>query len=108
MVERPDPSTATQHLCLDKADDNKTANRVCEDAGYVAHIRRIGEEKLDAAGQKTNPARRWVVERTIAWLQRCRALLIRYDKRAEDYLGLIQLACALLWCRRLHRIRRSA
>jgi putative transposase len=47
---------------------------------------------------------RWVVERTIAWLQRCRAILIRYDKKAANYEGLIQLACALLCHRRLHRI----
>jgi transposase len=46
-------------------------------------------------GEKTQPARRWVVERTIAWLQRCRALLIRYGKKPTNYLGLIQLACAL-------------
>lgn len=68
----------------------------------MAHIRRIGEEKLDTWGNKTHPARRWVVERTLAWLQKCRAILIRYDKKAANYLGLVQLACALLWWRRLH------
>jgi putative transposase len=54
-----------------------------------------------------NPCRTiwWVVERTIAWLNRCRAILVRYEKRASNYLGLIQLACALLWFRRLHRLR---
>lgn len=62
----------------------------------VPHIRRIGEEKLDDAGAKTHPARRWVVERTIAWLLRCRAILIRYDKKSANYEGLVQLACALL------------
>jgi putative transposase len=69
----------------------------------VPHIRRIGEEKTDGWGEKTHPARRWVVERTIAWLQRCRALLIRYDKKHTNYKGLIQLACALLWYRRRHQ-----
>ncbi len=104
VIERPDPKEVVQHLCLDKAYDNKTGDRVCGEAGYVSHIRRIGEEKLDELGLKRRPARRWVVERTIAWLQKCRALLIRYDKKAENYLGLIQLACALLWSRRLHRL----
>ncbi|HEY5295922.1 MAG TPA: hypothetical protein VIJ70_10655, partial [Gaiellaceae bacterium] len=65
------------------------------------HIRRIGEEKLDGFGNKTQPARRWVVERTLAWLSKCRAILIRYDKNPDHYKGLIQLACALLWSRRL-------
>jgi putative transposase len=46
-----------------------------------------------------------VVERTLAWLSKCRALLVRYDKHWENYLGLIELACSLLWYRRLYRIR---
>jgi putative transposase len=44
-----------------------------------------------------------VVERTIAWLQKCRGILVRYDKKPENYEGLVQLACALLWFRRLKR-----
>jgi putative transposase len=104
VVERPDPEQVIQNLCLDKGYDNPTGEAACAAAGYVPHIRRIGEEKLDTRGEKTHPARRWVVERTIAWLQKCRALLIRYDKKSQNYKGLIQLACALLWYRRLHRL----
>ncbi len=72
--------------------------------GYEPHVRRIGEEKLDATGRKRRKARRWVVERTIGWLNRCRGILVRYEKKAENYLGVVQLACALLWYRRLHRL----
>lgn len=108
VVERPDADELPQHLCLDKGYDNPTGESACKQAGYIPHIRRIGEEKLDRAGDKTHPARRWVVERTIAWLQKCRALLIRYDKKAENYLGLIQLACTLLWWRRLDRLAPGA
>jgi putative transposase len=104
VVERPDPKEVIQHLCLDKAYDNRTSEKACDEAGYVPHIRRIGEERLDEAGLKRHPARRWVVERTISWLQKCRALLVRYDKKSENYLGLVQLACALLWSRRLRRL----
>lgn len=104
VVERPDPEEVPQNLCLDKGYDNPTGEAACEAGGYIPHIRRIGEEKLDDVGKKSHPARRWVVERTIAWLQKCRAILIRYDKKAGNYLGLIQLACALLWWRRLHRL----
>ena len=103
VIARPDPEKLAQHLCLDKGYDNPTGARTCASSGYVPHIRRIGEEKLDNWGEKTHPARRWVVERTIAWLQRCRALLIRYDKKPTNYLGLIQLARALLWYRRRHQ-----
>jgi putative transposase len=105
VIARPDPETLIQNLCLDKGYDNPTGRAACAAGGYIAHIRRIGEEKLDGWGRKTHPARRWVIERTIAWLQRCRALLIRYDKNPTNYLGLIQLACALLWYRRRHQLQ---
>jgi hypothetical protein len=82
VVERPDPAQYPQHLCLDKAYDNPTGHTAAEAAGYIPHIRRIGEEKLDA-GERRHPARRWVVGRTLAWLQKCRAILVRYDKKAR-------------------------
>jgi putative transposase len=73
--------------------------------GYIPHIRPIGEEKKDAEGKKRYPpARRWVVERTLGWLSKCRAILVRYDKKAANYLGLIKVACILLWYRRQHRL----
>ena len=105
MVERPDPSECPQHLCLDKAYDNPSGQAAAAEGGYIPHIRRIGEEKLDKMGRRRHPARRWVVERTLAWLSKCRAILIRYDKKAHNYRGLLQLACALLWYRRLHRLQ---
>lgn len=104
MIERPDPKEVEQHLCLDKGYDNPSGRRTAKEAGYVPHIRRIGEEKLDSQGSKRLPARRWVVERTLAWLSKCRAILVRYDKKPVNYLGLLQLACALIWYRRLRRI----
>ena len=67
-------------------------------------IRPIGEVGRGRRRPGRRKARRWVVERTLAWLSKCRALLVRYDKHDENYLGLIQLACGLLWYRRLHRL----
>jgi putative transposase len=108
VVVRPQPTEeASQHLCLDKGYDKPTGHEPVAAFQYVPHIRRIGEEKLDAHGQKTSPARRWVVERTLAWLSKCRALLVRYDKKAINFLGLLQLACALLWMRRRARLTRD-
>ena len=106
VVERPEPEDVKQHLCLDKGFDNPSGEDAAGEAGYIAHIRRIGEEKINLHGHKRKKARRWVVERTLAWLQKCRALLVRYDKHWENYLALIQLACALLWFRRLCRVSR--
>jgi putative transposase len=65
VVERPQPTEARpQHLCLDKGYDNPTGRETVATYQYTPHIRRIGEEKLDGYGQKTYPARRWVVERS--------------------------------------------
>jgi len=61
VVERPKPTEeAPQHLCLDKGYDKKPARKVVvRERDYVAHIRRIGEEKLDQnTGEKRYPARR--------------------------------------------------
>jgi putative transposase len=43
-----------------------------------------------------NRARRGVVERTDSWLNRFRRLLIRWEKKLENYLAfaLLQFACA--------------
>jgi putative transposase len=106
VIERPEPTPeAPQQLCLDKGYDNPTGRQAATAAGHTPHIRRIGEEKEPCPRKKGYKPRRWVVERTLAWLFKCRALLVRYDKHWRNYLGLLQLACGLLWFRRLHRLQ---
>lgn len=101
VVERPEPTEdEPQHLCLDKGYDSSAVRQAAMDRHYEPHIRRIGEEKLDENAEKKHPARRWVVERTLAWLSKCRAILVRYDKKAQNYLALLKLACALIWYRK--------
>ena len=105
VVERPDPTEVEQNLSLDKGYDNPNGREAAVEAGYTPHIRRIGEEKKSCDRSKGHKPRRWVVERTFAWLSKCRGLLVRYEKKDTNYLGLIQLACALYWYRRLQRLR---
>jgi putative transposase len=108
VVERPEPTAKEpQHLCLDQGYDNPTGQQAAVEHHYTLHIRRIGEEKFDERRRKRYPARRWVVDRTLGWLSKCRALLVRYDKHARNFLGLLQLACALLWLRRRARLIRD-
>ena len=106
VVERPDPEEVEQNLSLDKAYDNPKGREAAAAGGYVPHIRQIGEETKACDRSKGHKPRRRVVERTFAWLSKCRGLLVRHEKKAENYLGLIQLACGLLWDRRLHRMGR--
>jgi putative transposase len=105
VVERPEPTAENpQHLCLDKGYDNPTGHETVAAYDYTPHIRRIGEDAAAAKKRsKRGKPRRWVVERTMSWLSKRRGILVRYDKNSYNYLGLIQLACALLWFRRLHR-----
>ena len=102
-IERPEGSDERlQHLCLDQGYDNLTGHHAVAAHRYRGYIRRIGdigEEKPRAKGVKRYPARRWVVEPSLAWLSKCHAILVRYDKKASNYIGLIQLACALFWYR---------
>lgn len=95
IVERPEPTEEKpQNLCLDKGYDYPVVRELVEQWGYMAHIRSRGEE---AQEQKRIPgyrARRWVVERTHSWLNRFRRLLIRWEKKVENYLAMLHFACA--------------
>lgn len=101
VVQPPDPRRCKQHLCLDKGYDNPSGESAAMVFGYIPHIRRIGEEKLDARGGKTHPARRWVCERGLSWWNGCRGILVRWAKKAANYLAFIEFDSALLWYRRI-------
>lgn len=104
VVPRPDPQLNPQNLCLDNGYDNEPGKRAAREAQYTAHIPGIDQEKSNQKTRKKHPARRWVVERTIAWLNRCRSILTRHTKKSSNYLGLIMIACALLWYRRAWKL----
>ena len=72
------------------------------DSDYIPHIPLIRDVRPPRP--KRHKARRWVVERTISWLSRCRGILIRWENKAANYLGLLKLACALLWFRRYRQL----
>jgi hypothetical protein len=91
-----------QQLALDKGYDNDTGYGTCIDHGYQPHIALIRDER--PARPIKHPARRWVVERTLAWLSMYRGILVRWEKKSANYLGLLKLACGLLWYRRYHRL----
>lgn len=43
--------------------------------------------------------RRWKVERTIAWLQSFRRIRTRDEVKAQNFLGMVQLACIIILLR---------
>ena len=64
--------------------------------GYTPHIRARGEEIRLKARTPGWKARRWVVEACHSWLNRNRALLIRWSKKDANHLALLQLASGLI------------
>lgn len=84
-----------EHLCLDKAYDSTAMRELIVSVyGYTAHIRSRGEEQRELDRKAGERPRRWVVERTHGWLNRFRAILIRWDKKAENHMAGLHLAFA--------------
>jgi len=83
-----------EHCCLDKGYAFRDCDRAVRDRGIIPHIRQKGEPPL--LGRVRGTPRRWVVERTNSWHNRFRALLIRWEVKACNYLALVYLASALI------------
>jgi putative transposase len=64
--------------------------------GFTAHIRARGEEASEIKHEAGKRARRWVVERAHSWMNRFRRILIRWDKKSQNYLAFLHFACALI------------
>ena len=45
--------------------------------------------------------RRWKIERLFAWLHNFRRLVIRYERRVDNYLGFVHLGCIVILLRYL-------
>jgi hypothetical protein len=98
-----------QSLCLDGGYGYPWVNELAQGRGYTPHIRRRREE---IELKQTTPgwhARRWVVEACHSWLNRNRALLIRWSKKPQNHhhLALLQLACGLIAFKKAHAARHA-
>lgn len=90
------PRGTRQNMCLDKGYDYNEARDVLETNDFVAHIRSRGEVKIEMERNRKRKPRRWVVERAISWMNRFRRLLIRREKKLENYRVLAQFVCAFI------------
>lgn len=105
-IDRPAPTPdKPQRLCLDRGYDYPWVNKLVRERDLTPHIRGRGDEirqKLRAPGWR---ARRWVVEACHSWLNRNRALLVRWSKKEDNHLALLQLACGLIAFKKAHTAR---
>ncbi len=95
MVQRPEPTAyQPQNMCLDKGYDYPEVRKLVAAWGYTGHIKSRGEERAEKRSIPGYRARRWIVERTHSWLNRFRRLLIRWEKKVENYVAMLHFACA--------------
>jgi transposase len=97
IVERPAPNEEQpQGMCLDKGYDYDEVRDILREFGFTAHIRARGEEAKALKKEAGFKARRWVVERAHSWMNRFRRLLVRWDKKPQNYLAFLHFACGLI------------
>ena len=97
VVERPAPTPEQpQGLCLDAGYDYDEVYAILQEFGFTAHVRSRGDEAKAIQHEAGFKARRWVVERAHSWMNRFRRLLIRWDKKPENYLAFLHFACGLI------------
>lgn len=96
-VPRPKRSGRRQNLCGDLGYDSKPLRARLRRRGYVPHIKSRGQERSEKR-TRGKRARRWVVERAFSWLNRYRRVLVRWEKKADNYEALLHLVFAhILW-----------
>jgi putative transposase len=96
-VDRPEPTAEDpQGLCLDKAYVGDEVADLAREFGFTLHIPPKGKEAQRVKKRARAKARRWVVERTHSWMNRFRGILIRWNKKPENYIALLHLAFAFI------------
>lgn len=96
------------HLCLDRGYAYDECRAAAETRGYTVHLPPPSAQPRAApppGDPARHPARRWVVERTHAWFNRFRRLLVRWEKQAATHLGFLHLAAGLIIYRKLRHAR---
>ena len=105
VISRPARSEQPQqNLCLDAG--YTASKQTVEKRHYTAHIRSRGEERKEKEHNPAFKARRWIVEVTHSFFNRFRKLLVRFEKKATNYLALLHFACAIIVWRKLIQVHR--
>ncbi len=104
MLEHRVLARLPQRLVYDRAADSDPLRQRLKERGIelVCPHRKSRKKPATQDGRKLKPyKRRWPVERTNAWLQHYRRVLVRHEYRPEIYLAFAQVACVLVTLRKL-------
>jgi len=91
-----------KRLVADKAYDSDPLDEALSKIGaeLIAPHKKNRVKKKTQDGRKLRRyRRRWTVERFFAWLQNYRRLVARYERKLEDFLGMVRLGCILILLR---------
>jgi transposase len=92
-----------ERLIGDKAYDSDPLDEILLERGIemIAPHRSNRKKKRSQDGRKLRRyKRRWKVERLFAWLQNFRRLVVRYEYKEENFLGMAQLGCIVILLRK--------
>ena len=94
---------APQHLIGDNAYDSDKLDEELAQLGVelIAPHRSNRKNKTQDGRVLRRYRRRWKVERLFAWLQNFRRLVVRYEHRADNFLGMVHLAIVIVLLRRI-------
>ncbi len=82
--------------------DHLDAHLEAEGIEMISPHRRNRKKAKTQDGRKLRRyRRRWKVERLFAWLGNFRRLVVRYERRVENYLGFVHLGCVVILLRYL-------
>jgi len=96
-IPRPQPTPDhPQNLCLDKGYDYSEVFQLLNASAYTPHISRKGAQPIIPETIPKYRSHRWVVERTHSWMNKFRRLLIRWEKKSQNYLALLHFVCAFI------------
>jgi len=86
-------------LIGDKAyDSDKLDQKLMEERGteLIAPNRSNRQVKTQDGRPSRRYKRRWKIERINAWLQNFRRVVVRWEVKAKNYLGFVQMACLVI------------
>jgi transposase len=94
---------APQNLIGDNAYDSDRLDKELRSYGIelIAPHRRNRRASTQDRRRLKRYRRRWKIERLFAWLQNFRRVVVRYERHAENFLAMIQLAASLILLRHL-------
>ncbi len=104
QLDEAELSGSPERLIADKAYDSNPAREQLVERGIdpIIPARRNNRRATHQDGRKLRRYKhRWIVERTNAWLQNFRRLVVRYERSLTNFKALVNMACALICLKRV-------